>query len=116
MGTSSTKATGQSSQTGSKMCIRDRCLKVQDESDSKEMLKRPDAAGIKQTGSFFLQVGYDEYFALGQSSCFGAKYYPSEKIIKQVDKSLNFIDDTGNFIKSIQAGNNIKIEAQGRCV
>lgn len=89
------------------------CLKVQDESDSKEMLKRPDAAGIKQTGRFFLQVGYDEYFALGQSAWCGAKYYPSEKIIKQVDKSLNFIDDTGNFIKSIQAGNNIKIEAQG---
>ena len=89
------------------------CLKVQDASDSKEMLKRPDAAGLKQTGRFYLQVGYDEYFALGQSGWCGAKYYPSEKIIKQVDKSVNFIDDTGNFIKSIQAGNNIKIEAQG---
>lgn len=89
------------------------CLKVNDAADSKEMLKRPDAAAIKQTGRFYLQVGYDEYFALGQSGWCGAKYYPSEKIIKQVDKSINFIDDTGNFIKSIQAGNNIKIEAQG---
>jgi len=89
------------------------CLKVQDASDSKEMLKRPEAASLKQTGRFYLQVGYDEYFALGQSGWCGAKYYPSEKIIKNVDKSVNFIDDTGNIIKSIQAGNNIKIEAQG---
>ncbi len=89
------------------------CLKVQDASDSKEMLKRPEAASIKQTGRFYLQVGYDEYFALGQSAWCGAKYFPSEKIVKQVDKSINFIDDTGNVIKSIQSGNNIKIEAQG---
>lgn len=89
------------------------CLKVQDESDSKEMLKRPEAAAIKQTGRFYLQVGYDEYFALGQSAWCGAKYFPSEKIVKQIDKSINFIDDSANIIKSIQAGNNVKIEAKG---
>ena len=90
------------------------CLKVQSSSDSNEMLKRPDAASLKQTGRFYLQVGYDEYFALGQSAWCGAKYYPSEKIIKQVDRSVNFIDDTGAFIKSIQSGNkNVKIEEQG---
>ena len=90
------------------------CLKVQDASDSREMLKRPEAASIKQTGRFYLQVGYDEYFALGQSGWCGAKYYPSERIIKQVDKTINFVDDSGNFIKSIQAGNNVaKVEAQG---
>ena len=89
------------------------CLKVQDESDSKEMLKKPDAAHIKQAGRFYLQVGYDEYYALGQSGWCGAKYYPSDKIVKQVDKSINFINDCGIFIKSIQAGNNIKIEPQG---
>ncbi len=89
------------------------CLKVQDTSDSNEMLKRPDAASLKQTGRFYLQVGYDEYFALGQSAWCGAKYYPSERIVKQVDKSINFIDDTGNFVKSIEAGNNVKLEAKG---
>ncbi len=89
------------------------CLKVQDAQDSKEMLKRPEAASLKQTGRFYLQVGYDEYFALGQSAWCGAKYYPSEKIIKQVDKSINFIDDTGRFIKSIEAENSINIESQG---
>ena len=89
------------------------CLKVQDAQDSKEMLKRPEAASIKQTGRFYLQVGYDEYFALGQSAWCGAKYYPSDKIIKQVDKSVNFINNIGSSIKKIQAGNNLKIEAQG---
>ena len=89
------------------------CLKVQDESDSREMLKRPEAASLKQTGRFYLQVGYDEYFALGQSGWCGAKYYPSDKILKQVDKSINFIDDCGNFIKSIQASGKIKLEAKG---
>ena len=89
------------------------CLKVQDASDSKEMLKRPEAAYIKQTGRFYLQVGFDEYFALGQSAWCGAKYYPSDKIVKQVDRSINFINDNGNFVKSIQAGNGIKIEAKG---
>ena len=89
------------------------CLKVQDESDSKEMLKRPEAASIRQAGRFYLQVGYDELFILGQSGWCGAKYYPSEKIVKQVDKSINFIDDCGNFIKSIQASKGINIEPQG---
>ncbi len=89
------------------------CLKVQDESDSKEMLKRPEAASLKQVGRFYLQVGYNEYFVLGQSAWCGAKYYPSEKIIKQVDKSVNFINDSGNIIKSIQSSNNKKAEVQG---
>lgn len=89
------------------------CLKVQDESDSKEMLKRPEAASLRQVGRYYLQVGYNEYFALGQSAYCGAKYYPSEKIVKQVDKSVNFINDFGAFIKSIQAGTGIKKQAQG---
>ena len=89
------------------------CLKVQDESDSKEMLKRTEAAHIKQTGRFYLQVGYDEYFALGQSGWCGAKYYPSNEIVKSVDKSINVIDDCGTFIKSMQSENTVKKEAQG---
>lgn len=89
------------------------CLKVADEADSKEMLKRPEAAYLKQAGRFYLQVGMDELFALGQSGWCGAKYYPSNQIVKQVDKSLNFIDDNGIIIKSVQASTGAKIEAQG---
>ena len=89
------------------------CLKVQDQQDSNEMLKKPDAALLKQTGRFYLQVGYDEYYALGQSAWCGAKYYPSDKVVKQVDKSINFINDTATFIKSIQMDDGIKVKAEG---
>ena len=89
------------------------CLKVQDEADSKEILKNPDAAHIREAGRFYLQVGYDEYYAMGQSGYCGAKYYPSNTIVKSVDKSVNIIDECGNKIKSIQAGNNIKKDAHG---
>ena len=89
------------------------CLKVQDESDSREMLKRTEAAYLKQSGRFYLQVGYDEYFALGQSGWCGAKYYPSNEIVKQVDKSINFIDCNGTIIKSIQASGGTRVEPQG---
>ena len=89
------------------------CLKVQDESDSKEMLKKPDAAHISQAGRYYLQVGYDEIYELGQSGYTGAKYYPSDKVVKQVDKSINFINDFGQPIKSIQASGGQKGEAQG---
>lgn len=77
------------------------CLKVQDASDSKEMIKRPDAAALKQAGRFYLQVGYDEFFALGQSAWTGAQYIPSSKVVKQIDDSLEFVDQTGNVIKTV---------------
>jgi len=90
------------------------CLKVQDENDSKEVLKRSDAAYLKQVGRYYLQVGLDEYFAQGQSAWCGAKYYPSDKIVKQIDKSLNFINDSGQVIKSVEASNNnSKVQASG---
>ena len=60
------------------------CLKVQSRADSMEMLKRPEAASIKETGRFYLQVGYDDYFDIGQSGWGGAKYVPTDKIIKKV--------------------------------
>ncbi len=77
------------------------CLKVQDRSDSNEMLKRPDAASIKETGRFYLQVGYDDYFDIGQSGYGGVKYVPTDKILKRYDDSINFVSNTGNIIKSI---------------
>ncbi len=77
------------------------CLKVQSRGDSMEMLKRPEAASIKDTGRFYLQVGYDELFELGQSAWCGAKYVPTERVKKKQDDSINFIDNTGYVIKSI---------------
>lgn len=78
------------------------CLKVQDRSDSMEMLKRPEAAEIKNVGRFYLQVGYNEYFNLGQSAYCGTKYYPTDTIVKNVDRSIQFINSIGNIIKNVQ--------------
>ena len=76
------------------------CLKVQDKSDSSEMIKRPDAALLTNAGRFYLQVGYNELFALGQSAWCGAQYVPTEKIRKKIDQSINVIDNIGNVIST----------------
>ena len=89
------------------------CLKVQDESDSREMLKRSEAAKITETGRFYLQVGNDELFQLGQSAWCGAKYFPADKVKKKVDKSVNFINDIGQSFKSLQFQSNTAVEAKG---
>ena len=77
------------------------CLKVQDRGDSMEMLKRPEAASIKEAGRFYLQVGYDEYFDIGQSGYSGSNYIPSDRIIKKVDDSINYINNIGSILKTI---------------
>ena len=80
------------------------CLKVQDRSDSQEMIKRPDAASLKETGRFFLQVGYDEFFALGQSAWTGAPYYESDVRKKKVDNTISFVNNLGAPIKVVDDG------------
>ncbi|MEK4473407.1 type VII secretion protein EssC [Paenibacillus sp. FSL R7-0048] len=54
------------------------CLKVQTPSDSQEMLKRTEAAEIKEKGRGYLQVGNNEVFTLFQSSWSGAPYQAGE--------------------------------------
>lgn len=48
------------------------CLKVQDKSDSNEVLKSPLAANIVEPGRAYLQVGNNEIFELFQSAYSGA--------------------------------------------
>jgi len=71
------------------------CLKVQGKSDSYEMLKRNEAAEIKETGRFYLQVGYNEFFALGQSAWCGAAYEPKDEVVIKKDDELQFLDSVG---------------------
>lgn len=78
------------------------CLRVQDRNDSMEMLKRPDAAEIRQTGRFYLQVGYNEFFALGQSAWCGAEYTPQEEVIVEEDLSVQFLDNVGRTILRVK--------------
>lgn len=58
------------------------CLKVQDEADSRDVIKRPDAAMIKEPGRAYIQVGNDEIFELFQSAFSGADYDPKGELQK----------------------------------
>lgn len=78
------------------------CLKVQDKSDSQDMLKRPEAAELKDTGRFYLQVGYNEFFALGQSGWSGADYEPQDEVIVQRDESVQIIDSIGQSLVEVK--------------
>ncbi len=89
------------------------CLRVQDRADSMEMLKRPEAAELKHTGRFYLQVGYNEYFALGQSAWGGADYIPQDELIIDQDCSIQFIDNVGQTILDVKPyKNNVRTEGK----
>lgn len=89
------------------------CLKVQDKEDSTDVIKKPDAAYLKKAGQFYMQVGQDEYFILGQSAWSGAPYYPSDINEKKVDNSIQFISNIGAPIKQVDDNNPKFIHNQG---
>lgn len=71
------------------------CLKVQNESDSKEVLHTPDAANITQAGRAYLQVGNNEVYELFQSAWSGAMYIPeTEKEVTQ-DNRVYMVNSLG---------------------
>ena len=74
------------------------CLKVQEKADSQEMIKCPDAAELSQTGRFYLQVGFNELFALGQSAWCGAEYIPSDTPEKKTDTDIQVVDHLGRVL------------------
>ncbi len=78
------------------------CLRVQEKSDSAEVIQCPDAAYLTQTGRFYLQVGFNEIFVLGQSAWAGGQYIPSENIKRTIDSSLNFINNIGYVVKNVE--------------
>lgn len=77
------------------------CLKVQDRSDSMEMLKRDDAAELTDIGRFYLQVGYNELFLLGQSAWSGALYPDTDEYVNLEEKDVEIINELGNTIDKI---------------
>lgn len=77
------------------------CLKVQEKADSMDMLKRHEAAELKDTGRFYLQVGYNELFKMGQSAWAGALYEPQDRVEEQKDDGIQVIDTTGNILKEV---------------
>ncbi|MBR5278283.1 MAG: type VII secretion protein EssC [Clostridia bacterium] len=82
------------------------CLKVQEKSDSQDMIKCSDAAELSQTGRFYLQVGFNELFALGQSAWCGAEYIPSDTVEKKVDSAVQVIDNLGRIIMTVKPESN----------
>ena len=74
------------------------CLKVQERADSMDMIKRPDAAELAETGRFYLQVGFNEFFALGQSAWCGAPYSPADRVEKKRDESIAVLDELGRVL------------------
>ena len=87
------------------------CLRVQEKGDSTEVIKKPDAAFLTTTGRFYLQVGYDEVFVLGQSAWAGGKYLPSENIKKNIDTTVNIVDNMGYPKKTVETKQEIKTNA-----
>ena len=77
------------------------CLKVQDVSDSKEMIKRPDAAMITQSGRAYIQVGMDEYFDLFQSFWSGASYSENDST-SQLENQVRIVEMNGQRIKTTE--------------
>lgn len=88
------------------------CLKVQDRADSMDMLKKPDAADLRETGRFYLQVGNNEFYALGQSAWSGAEYEPQDEVVVKRDESIQVIDHIGSQILSVKP--EVKKVASGR--
>lgn len=88
-------------------------LKVQNESDSREIIKTPDAAYITQAGRAYLQVGNNEIYELFQSAWSGAEYIEDgEKEVK--DNRVYLINDLGQGellnedLSTLEEGNGIK--------
>lgn len=71
------------------------CLKVQNESDSREMIKTPDAAGITLPGRAYLQVGNNEIYELFQSAFSGAPYYEEEGEAEERDTRVYMVNALG---------------------
>ena len=65
------------------------CLRVQNRSDSMDMLKRPDAGYIKGMGRCFVQIGNDEIFEEVQTSWSGAAYEPNRAASIDKPRLLN---------------------------
>lgn len=74
------------------------CLKVQEKADSMDMIKCPDAAELSDTGRFYLQVGFNELFAQGQSAWCGAEYVPANTCEKHEEYGISVINNLGNVL------------------
>ncbi len=81
------------------------CLRVADKQDSNDMLHKPDAAYITQSGRCYLQVGSDEVFELFQSGFSGAVYNEEDTGSTDIAKMVSLtgrVELIGNYAKTAQ--------------
>ncbi|MGN0165886.1 MAG: type VII secretion protein EssC [Lachnospiraceae bacterium] len=78
------------------------CLKVQDVTDSREMIKRPDAAKIIQAGRSFVRIGEDEYFNLIQSYWSGAEYLGDISEEELVGNPVRIVEINGKRVNPVK--------------
>ena len=86
------------------------CMKVQDVNDSREMIKRPDAARLTKPGRAYIRVGEDEYFDLFQSYFSGAPYTVSEQSAdhEMEDFDVSVVEINGTRTRLIPKPNAVK--------
>ncbi|MDC7292487.1 type VII secretion protein EssC [Butyrivibrio sp. DSM 10294] len=82
------------------------CLRVQSRQDSMDMLHKPDAAYLTQSGRCYLQVGNDELYELFQSGFSGAVYYDDEEDVSTDIATMLDVNGTsfieGNHARTIR--------------
>lgn len=72
-------------------------LKVQNASDSNEIIKTADAADITLPGRAYLQVGNNEIYELFQSAWSGANYLPNKEDVEAIDTTIYAINELGQY-------------------
>lgn len=82
-------------------------LKVADASDSREMIRRDDAARISRPGNFYLLVGYGESFVEGQAAFAGFPYVARDVFEPRRDDAVELIDAEGNVLASMRPATRI---------
>ncbi len=78
------------------------CMKVQDVADSREMIKRPDAARITQAGRAYIRVGEDELFELFQSFYSAAEYTGNQSGGMKNENQIRVVGVTGERINLLK--------------
>lgn len=87
-------------------------LKMQDEADSKEVLKTPDAARITEPGRAYLQVGNNEVYELFQSAWSGENYEPNRvKKVRKNDDRVWKINELGQYELAIDDDNDQSLKS-----
>ncbi|UHA72074.1 type VII secretion protein EssC [Paenibacillus sp. 481] len=71
------------------------CLRVQDEADSRDMLKVPNAAWLTTPGRGYIQVGSNEWFEMVQFAWSGAPYYPNASEEQEARIHVSTLDLNG---------------------